>query len=194
VLFAIAWARALAALGDWLGFSKEVGAFLAGVSLASTPYPRGDRRRLVSLRDFLLLFFFIDLGAGSTSRCSARSSAGGVLSLFVLIGNPLIVMAIMGYMGYRKRTGFLAGLTVAQISEFSLIFGALGISARPHRRGGDGADHAGRARHHRAVDLHDPLLAGRSTSGWRRGSASSSTLSCRAALESPFSPRGATIA
>jgi hypothetical protein len=51
-----------------------------------------------------------------------------VLSLFVLVGNPLIVMVIMGYMGYRKRTGFLAGLTVAQISEFSLILAALGLS------------------------------------------------------------------
>jgi Trk K+ transport system NAD-binding subunit len=50
-----------------------------------------------------------------------------VLSLFVLIGNPLIVLAIMGAMGYRKRTGFLAGLTVAQISEFSLIFMAMGV-------------------------------------------------------------------
>jgi hypothetical protein len=51
-----------------------------------------------------------------------------VLSLFVLIGNPLIVMAIMGYMGYRRRTGFLAGLTVAQISEFSIVFVAMGIT------------------------------------------------------------------
>jgi hypothetical protein len=46
----------------------------------------------------------------------------------VLIGNPLIVMAIMGWMGYRRRTGFLAGLTVAQISEFSIVFVALGIT------------------------------------------------------------------
>ncbi|MEQ8587370.1 MAG: NAD-binding protein, partial [Thalassobaculaceae bacterium] len=51
-----------------------------------------------------------------------------VLSLFVLIGNPLIVLAIMGALGYRKRTGFLAGLTVAQISEFSLIFMAMGVT------------------------------------------------------------------
>jgi hypothetical protein len=51
-----------------------------------------------------------------------------VFSSFVLIGNPLIVMVIMGMMGYRKRTGFLAGLTVAQISEFSLIFMAMGFS------------------------------------------------------------------
>jgi hypothetical protein len=67
-----------------------------------------------------------------------------VLSLFVLIGNPLIVMAIMGYMGYRKRTGFLAGLTVAQISEFSIIFVAMGHLPRPRRPASAGADHAGR--------------------------------------------------
>lgn len=51
-----------------------------------------------------------------------------VLALFVLIGNPVIVMVIMGAMGYSKRPSFLAGLTVAQISEFSLIFVAMGIS------------------------------------------------------------------
>jgi len=50
------------------------------------------------------------------------------LSLFVLIGNPLIVMVIMGLiMGYRKRTSFMSGITVAQVSEFSLILSALGL-------------------------------------------------------------------
>ncbi|HPN85269.1 MAG TPA: TrkA C-terminal domain-containing protein, partial [Victivallales bacterium] len=51
-----------------------------------------------------------------------------LLSIFVLVGNPLIVMVIMGAMGYRRRTSFLAGLTVAQISEFSLIVAALGFN------------------------------------------------------------------
>jgi len=129
ILSAIAWAMALAALGDWLGFSKEVGAFLAGVSLASTPFRDAIGGRLVSLRDFLLLFFFIELGAGlDLSLVGAQVFSAVVLSLFVLIGNPLIVMVIMGAMGYRKRTSFLAGLTVAQISEFSLILGALGMA------------------------------------------------------------------
>jgi len=41
--------------------------------------------------------------------------------LFVLIGNPLIVMILLGLFGYKPRTGFLAGVTVGQISEFSLI-------------------------------------------------------------------------
>ena len=129
VLFAIAWAVALGAAGVHLGFSKEVGAFLAGVSLASTPYREAIGARLVSLRDFLLLFFFIDLGAGlELATLGAQVVPAIVLSLFVLIGNPLVVMIILGAMGYRKRTGFLAGLTVAQISEFSLILGALGLS------------------------------------------------------------------
>ena len=129
VLFAISWCVALAAAADYPGFSKEVGAFLAGISLASTPYREAISTRLVSLRDFLLLFFFIDLGAQiDMSLLGAKIVPALVLSLFVLIGNPLIVMIIMGTMGYRKRTGFLAGLTVAQISEFSLILAAMGVS------------------------------------------------------------------
>ena len=129
LIFAIAWGTGLAALGEWAGFSKEAGAFLAGFSLASTHYRDAINARLTGIRDFLLLFFFIDLGAKlDFSTLGGEFWPAVVLSLFVLIGNPLIVMAIMGYMGYRKRTGFLCGLTVAQISEFSIIFVAMGIS------------------------------------------------------------------
>jgi len=129
VLFAVAWAVAVASIGEWAGFSKEMGAFLAGVSLATTQYREVVAARLVSLRDFLLLFFFLDIGSRMDLGAIGEQILPAIgLSLFVLIGNPLIVMLIMGVMGYRKRTGFLAGLTVAQISEFSLIFAALGLS------------------------------------------------------------------
>ena len=129
VSFAIGWAALLAAVGHYLGFGKELGGLLAGVSLASTPFREAIAARLASLRDFLLLFFFIALGASlDLSVLGASVGPALVLSLFVLIGNPLIVLAIMGGMGYRKRTGFLAGLTVAQISEFSLIFMAMGVA------------------------------------------------------------------
>lgn len=129
LVFAISWGVALAAVGEWAGFSKEAGAFLAGFSLASTPFRESMNARLTSIRDFLLLFFFIELGAKlDFSTLGAEVWPAVVLSLFVLIGNPLIVMAIMGWMGYRKRTGFLAGLTVAQISEFSIVFVAMGIT------------------------------------------------------------------
>ncbi|MEX2449253.1 MAG: cation:proton antiporter [Rhodospirillales bacterium] len=129
VIFAIAQAAMFAAIGDFVGLGKEVGGLLAGVSLASTPYRETIAARLAPLRDFLLLFFFIALGATlDLSLLGAHVTAAAVFSVFVLIGNPLIVLAIMGAMGYRKRTGFLAGLTVAQISEFSLIFIAMGVS------------------------------------------------------------------
>ncbi len=129
LVFAIAWGTGLAALGEWGGFSKEAGAFVAGFSLASTGYREAIAARLTGIRDFLLLFFFIDLGAKlDFSILGGELWLAAILSAFVLVGNPLIVMAIMGYMGYRKRTGFLAGLTVAQISEFSIVFVAMGIS------------------------------------------------------------------
>lgn len=129
LLFAIAWGVALASLGEMFGFSKEVGAFLAGFSLATSPYREAMSGRLSPVRDFLLLFFFFDLGAKLEFQAfEGQTLAALVLSAFVLIGNPLIVMSIMGYMGYRKRTGFMAGLTVAQISEFSIIFVAMGVS------------------------------------------------------------------
>jgi Kef-type K+ transport system membrane component KefB len=128
VLFSIAWAIALAAIGDALGFSMEVGAFLAGISLASTQFREIISGRLVSVRDFLLLFFFINLGAElDLGLMGAQILPSLLFSLFVLIGNPIIVLVIMGIMGYRSRTGFLAGLTVAQISEFSLILARMGL-------------------------------------------------------------------
>jgi len=85
--------------------------------------------RLAGLRDFLLLFFFIELGLRlEVGALGEELVPSALLSAFVLVGNPLIVMAIMGYMGFRARTGLLAGLTVAQISEFSIVFVAMGVT------------------------------------------------------------------
>ncbi|MFP8883236.1 cation:proton antiporter [Streptomyces mangrovi] len=129
LLFGVAYAVSVAALSEWLGFSSEVGAFLAGVSLAGTPYRDAMGARLVSLRDFLLLFFFLELGARlEFTDAGTQIAEALVLSAFVLVGNPLIVVVIMVAMRYPVRVGFLAGLTVAQISEFSLILAALGYS------------------------------------------------------------------
>lgn len=122
VLFAIAWALLLAFASDMLGFGKEVGAFLAGVSLASTHVREILGAKLSSLRDFLLLFFFIELGSGlEISALGNQLIVSLVLALFVFIVKPLVVTAVLGGMGYRKRTSFMTGIHLAQISEFSLI-------------------------------------------------------------------------
>jgi Kef-type K+ transport system membrane component KefB len=129
VLAAVSWAVVLAAATLLLGFSEEVGAFLAGMSLASTPYREALSSRLSTLRDFLLVFFFIELGTRFELSAAAEQIPAALLfSAFVLIGNPIIVLIIMGFMGYPKKVSFKAGLTVAQISEFSLILVALGVA------------------------------------------------------------------
>lgn len=129
ILAAVMWAVVLAALSILLGFSEEVGAFLAGMSLASTTYREAISGRLSTLRDFLLVFFFIELGTQfELASAIEQLTAAVIFSLFVLIGNPVIVMVIMGVMGYRRKVSFKAGLTVAQISEFSLILASLGVS------------------------------------------------------------------
>ncbi len=128
VLFAITWAILLGGVSELLGFSKEVGAFLAGISLASSHYRDLIAGRLTSLRDFLLLFFFIDLGARLDWAAVGSQIVPSIwFSVFVLLGKPFIISVIMGFMGYRRRTSFLAGLAMAQISEFSLIVAALGL-------------------------------------------------------------------
>ncbi len=107
----------------------EIGGLLAGVSLASTPYRDAIGSRLASLRDFLLLFFFIDLGAGlDLDALGAALAPAAVLSLFVLVGKPLIVVVLLVRSGYGPRTATLSGLILGQISEFSLIFMAVGLS------------------------------------------------------------------
>jgi Kef-type K+ transport system membrane component KefB/ActR/RegA family two-component response regulator len=130
VTFAVAWAALLAAMADTLGLGKELGGLLAGVSLASTPFREALASRLASVRDFLLLFFFVSLGASlDFGALDGNLLPAMVLSAFVLVGKPLIVLPILALAGYGRRTSFVAGLTLAQISEFSLILLALATQA-----------------------------------------------------------------
>jgi len=127
-LFSISWGLGLATLFHYFGFSIEIGALAAGISLSMSPYHIEISSKMKPLRDFFILLFFIFLG----SKMAITSLSGLMLpviifSSFVLIGNPLIVMILMGILGYSKKVGFFAGLTVAQISEFSLIIILLGI-------------------------------------------------------------------
>lgn len=130
LLFSLTWCFAVATVFHHLNFSIEAGALLAGITLSMSPYHHEISSRMKPLRDFFIILFFIMLGAQMTFTDIA-SSIWIILafSFFVLIGNPIIVMALMGFFGYTKKNSFLAGLTVAQISEFSFILVAMGMSA-----------------------------------------------------------------
>jgi len=121
-LFAIGWGLGIATLFSWAGFSLETGALLAGVTLASLPYAQEIGSRLKPLRDFFIVLFFISLGSHLIlSDVVSILPRALFLSALVLVGNPLIVMTIMGLSGYTKKTSFKAGIAGAQVSEFSFI-------------------------------------------------------------------------
>ena len=127
-LISLMWVFLVAAIVTKMGFSIEIAGFLAGLALAKSSENHQIASKIKPLRDFFIVIFFVVLGS-----TLILSNLGGLtwpilaFSLFVLIGNPLIVLIIMGLMGYRKRTSFFAGVTVAQISEFSLVIAALGL-------------------------------------------------------------------
>lgn len=128
-LFALGWGFGIAALFEQAGFSLEIGALLAGVSLASLPYAQEISARLRPLRDFFIVVFFITLGTQLTFGHIALLLPAIIMGSFiVIILKPIIVLAIMGLLGYTKRTSFKAAISTAQVSEFSLVLLLLGNS------------------------------------------------------------------
>ncbi len=127
-LTSLAWVFLFAAAISKIGFSIEIAGLLAGLALANSSENFQIASRVRPLRDFFILIFFVILGSSIVfTNFSGLTLPIIVFSLFVLIGNPLVVLVIMGLMGYRKRTSFLTSVTTAQISEFSLILAALGF-------------------------------------------------------------------
>ena len=129
LFFAIAWCFIVATVFEMFNFSIEAGALLAGVALSMSPLKYEISSKLKPLRDFFILLFFVWLGSQMVfTNITQFIWPIVILSLFVLIGNPLIVLILMGVQGYSKRNSLFAGFTVAQISEFSLILVGLGVS------------------------------------------------------------------
>ena len=128
-LFSISWGLGLATIFYTLGFSIEIGALAAGVALSSFRFSQEIASRMKPLRDFFILLFFVMLGSQMVFADIGKIIFPAIiLSIFVLLLKPLIVAFLVDLLGYKSRTSFQTGLSVAQISEFSLILIALGLS------------------------------------------------------------------
>lgn len=113
---------------SYLGFSIVIGAFIAGLSLANLPYNIEIIGRVKSLKDFFVTLFFVSLGLGiMISEIRKWMIPLLLLSLVVLLVKPLAIMTICAIGRYTKRNSFLASISLAQISEFSLIIAAQGL-------------------------------------------------------------------
>lgn len=125
----ITWCFVFTALASLSGFSVEIGAFLAGVALASSPYHLQIQGKIKPLRDFFLTLFFIYLG----SQVKIVYLLSGlpiilVFTAFAIIFKPLVYMFILGFFGFKKHTLFQTSINLSQISEFSLIVLVVGAS------------------------------------------------------------------
>ena len=126
----ITWCFAFTSLAVFAGFSIEIGAFLAGVALASSPYHLQIQAKIKPMRDFFLALFFVYLGSKAEFK-DLRASLPIIIvfTLYALMIKPIIYMLLLSRFGFRKHTLFQTSLNLSQISEFSLIVLLVGVNA-----------------------------------------------------------------
>lgn len=121
-LLAIGWCLGLAELAAVMGLSAEIGAFVAGVALATSPIALYIADRLKPLRDFFLILFFFTLGAQfNISLFSEIIIPAMVLAALTLTIKPIVFYYLLRSFSERKLLAWDAGLRLGQISEFSLL-------------------------------------------------------------------------
>lgn len=112
----------------YLNFSIAIGAFLAGLSLANLPYNLAIIGKVRSLRDFFATIFFVSLGMElMIAQIKHIITPLIILLLLAVIIKPFITMFLCSFFGYKRRVGFLTSISLAQISEFSLIIVSQGL-------------------------------------------------------------------
>jgi len=128
-LVAVGWCLGIAQLGHTMGLSYEMGAFIAGVALATSPIATFIAESLKPLRDFFLIMFFFALGAGfDLSVLATVAVPATVLALAMLTVKPLVFRVLLVWEGEETRLGREIGVRLGQVSEFSLLIALLAVS------------------------------------------------------------------
>jgi Kef-type K+ transport system membrane component KefB len=129
-LLAIGWCMGLSELAEVLGLSREIGAFLAGITLASSPIAQHIALTLKPLRDFFLIMFFFSLGAGfNLGLLPEIALAAIVLGGVMLILKPAMFRFLLGRQSEKKVLAWDIGFRLGQISEFSLLIAYVAFNA-----------------------------------------------------------------
>lgn len=129
----ISWALLLAALmgSKWVGFSAEIGGLVAGIALSNRFEHLQIESWMKPLRDFFLMLFFVMLGLHiDTSAVKDIIIPALILSAFVLLVKPALIIVLMKGLGYSRKVSFMAAIAIAQISEFSLIVANFGLQMK----------------------------------------------------------------
>ena len=121
-LVSIGWCLGLAELATIIGLSHEIGAFIAGITLATNPIARFLSESLKPLRDFFLVLFFFALGASfNIEGLPAVAAPALILALFAVAGKPWVFKLLLQREQEKARMAHETGMRLGQISEFSLL-------------------------------------------------------------------------
>lgn len=129
LIVAVAWAFLFIAIAEAFDLSVEVGAFLAGLSLAQLPYSNELQDRITPITDFFILVFFASIGLQIESVQSLLTywQEAVIASGVLMIGNFWIMFYLIDREGFGIETSFLGSINMVQVSEFSLVVGALAL-------------------------------------------------------------------
>jgi len=120
----------LFAIGSYVaGLSLIIGAFFAGVALANSDWKTEIQGKIMPLRDFFAVIFFVALGMQLTLISQQFLILLVSLLVLVMFLKPLVIMSFTRIFGYSSRTSFLSGNALAQTSEFSLIIATIGLTS-----------------------------------------------------------------
>ncbi|KAB2926533.1 MAG: sodium:proton exchanger [Candidatus Contendobacter sp.] len=128
VAMSVAWCALMAGLAAWIGLSMEMGALIAGAAISTFPYSVHVTAKVLPLRDFFLTLFFLSIGMKIPVPDAAMLTMAVVIVLFVVASRFVIIYPLLSLAGSGRRTSFIASLNLSQISEFSLVVAALGVS------------------------------------------------------------------
>lgn len=130
LMAALGWCFGVVLLASWLGLSREMGALIAGVSLSTFPYNLDVVAKIISLRDFFITLFFIALGTKIPRPTPELLALSLAASAFLVVSRFLAVSPVLHAFKLGNRVSFVPALNLAQISEFSLVICAVGVSLR----------------------------------------------------------------
>lgn len=130
-LAALGWCLGLAMLAHTIGLSYEIGAFIAGVTLATSPIALFIANSLKPLRDFFLIIFFFSLGAGLNLKLLGSIIWPALtMASVMLLMKPAVFRMLLHRVSETKKLAWDVGFRLGQISEFSLLIAYLAVTSQ----------------------------------------------------------------
>jgi Kef-type K+ transport system membrane component KefB len=130
----LGWCFLIAGLAAYLGLSMEMGALIAGVSLSTFPYNLDIIGKIINIRDFFIVLFFVALGMVIPNPLTKPGllMIAGVIAGFLVLTRFLSIYPLLYGLGNGNRVSLLASINLSQISEFALVIVVIG--SKPENR------------------------------------------------------------